>query len=297
MHRIAAEQSIKQHESCSKFLPDVNEECLLKAKSGSASASSAVDIMSTRHHHKQLKRKKSPSDLTANVASCSTSDIARQQEPSDEHWESEEEILPATKPPSEFADIIEYARANVGQHVYPPSDDTFLLIEALEDEARSNDLFCGAQCKPMQQACIKCVEIGSGSGAVLASLVRIFVKTANNSAAKLSGKIQTARAKGDSSDQCQTSTGALFIGTDKNPDAVCTSKRLLNHFFPCEVASELRIATKSVQTSFADSLKLKGQVNVLVFNPPYVVTPPEEMEGSGISISWAGGKRGREVSA
>ena len=43
------------------------------------------------------------------------------------------------------------------------------------------------------------------------------------------------------------------------------------------------------------SLRLKRSVDILIFNPPYVVTPPDEMEGNGISISWAGGKDGREV--
>lgn len=32
-----------------------------------------------------------------------------------------------------------------------------------------------------------------------------------------------------------------------------------------------------------------------MFNPPYVPTPPDELLGDGISRSWAGGDRGREV--
>lgn len=47
-----------------------------------------------------------------------------------------------------------------------------------------------------------------------------------------------------------------------------------------------------------------GNVDILLFNPPYVPTDDldpqdgfqdEEMNGYGISISWAGGPRGRVV--
>ena len=50
-----------------------------------------------------------------------------------------------------------------------------------------------------------------------------------------------------------------------------------------------------VRTDLAGSLRLSGKVDLLLFNPPYVATPREEMEGSGISISWAGGVDGRCV--
>jgi len=45
--------------------------------------------------------------------------------------EEEEEVIipiPVTKPPSFASDIIENAWKMVGLDVYPPSDDTFMLL-------------------------------------------------------------------------------------------------------------------------------------------------------------------------
>lgn len=103
-----------------------------------------------------------------------------------------------------------------------------------------------------------CLEVGSGSGVVSAFLASVV------------------------------GPSALYICTDVNPAAAqCTA----------ETASCNRVSLQPLITDLADSLlpQLCGKVDILLFNPPYVVTPSEEVGSTGIEAAWAGGERGREV--
>ncbi len=107
-----------------------------------------------------------------------------------------------------------------------------------------------------------CLEIGSGSG-----VVSTF----------------TAQMLGNKT---------FFLCTDINPKAAHISK---------QTGSENHVSLNPLLADLAGPLasRIAGHVDLLLFNPPYVVTPSEEVGrpgcDAGIEASWAGGKDGREV--
>uniref|UniRef100_H2YG34 Methyltransferase HEMK2 n=1 Tax=Ciona savignyi TaxID=51511 RepID=H2YG34_CIOSA len=76
--------------------------------------------------------------------------------------------------------------------------------------------------------------------------------------------------------------------TDRNQSAAscCVETSAANHVTINPVLTDL-------STSFLP--RFEHSVDVLIFNPPYVVTPPHEVEVNGITASWAGGVDGRQV--
>eukprot|EP00802_Teleaulax_amphioxeia_P022575 Tamp_23039.p1 GENE.Tamp_23039~~Tamp_23039.p1 ORF type:complete len:229 (+),score=36.84 Tamp_23039:250-936(+) len=80
--------------------------------------------------------------------------------------------------------------------------------------------------------------------------------------------------------------GPAYIATDINPHAIAAARRTFE-------ANGLAIDL--VRANLCQPFRLKNRVDVMLFNPPYVPTPTEEITSSWIARSWAGGEKGREV--
>ncbi|KAI8346820.1 S-adenosyl-L-methionine-dependent methyltransferase [Mortierella sp. GBAus27b] len=133
-------------------------------------------------------------------------------------------------------------------HVYEPAEDTFLFLDAFEEEqAFLNEL------RPAIS-----LEVGSGSGCVTAFVAKIV---------------------GES---------CLKYCTDINPRAARATQA---------TAKQNKLSADVIETHFADGLlpRLEQQIDLLYFNPPYVLTPSEEVGSHSVVASWAGGIDGREV--
>ena len=156
--------------------------------------------------------------------------------------------------------------------VYEPSDDTYLLIDAIGHDmdlmrAHSND----NDDTTLVRSKIKTTcEIGCGTGVPTVYLAMRLRDMGNDQA---------------TANDC--SDGVIHRVTDINPDAIRIAKATAEangippsdfEAFQCDLAS-----------------RIKGTVDILIFNPPYVPTPDEEVGSNGIEASWAGGKNGRVV--
>ncbi|KAG2176209.1 hypothetical protein INT43_005443 [Umbelopsis isabellina] len=135
------------------------------------------------------------------------------------------------------------------RNIYEPSEDTFLLLDALEADEK--------QLKELNPSV--CLEIGSGSGCVTTFLGCLLKPNQ-----------------------------PYMITTDINPLAAVATVM---------TGKKNGVSIDTVQTSLVTNLlpRLHNSVDVLCFNPPYAVTPSEEIGGQGIEASWAGGVDGREV--
>lgn len=106
------------------------------------------------------------------------------------------------------------------------------------------------------------VEIGSGSGLV----INFLAMHLNNSNEK------------------------LFIATDINQNACRATQRTSEKNSPGRV---IQVINCDLVTPLRDRLRKK--IDVLLFNPPYVVTEGDELGSRSLQAAWAGGERGRQV--
>lgn len=103
-----------------------------------------------------------------------------------------------------------------------------------------------------------CLEIGSGSGIVITALAMALKRHE-----------------------------AHFIAIDINPDACRATRRtsLINS-----------VDVDVVQMNLLDCIQIKYTFDIILFNPPYVVTECEEvLDDRLVFKTWAGGKNGRQV--
>jgi release factor glutamine methyltransferase len=137
-------------------------------------------------------------------------------------------------------------------NVYEPSDDSFILTDALRADAKTWGTF-----KPAIT-----VEVGCGSGFVICSAALLL-------------------------QQLEVANHCIALDVSK-PAVQATRNTLVAH------------RVTGVDTLAADMFttllpRLHRGVDLLLFNPPYVVTPDEEVARGGIAAAWAGGRDGRVV--
>ncbi len=143
-------------------------------------------------------------------------------------------------------------------NVYEPAGDTYLLVDGISgDRDTLAARFAAGGGDPL------CVEIGAGTATATAVLCRTL-------------------------QEAGVGRGARFLCTDVNPSAAAAA---------CGTLSLNAVPGDVVLTDLVQALRpsIDGRVDVLVFNPPYVPTPSDEVGGNGIAAAWAGGDRGREV--
>ena len=187
------------------------------------------------------------------------------------------ESFPARPPlPSSLSTIPRFlpsALARACRHPHPllppavalcPSQDSFLLVDALAAEWDTT-----FRTRPPRVA----VEVGCGTGYVIASAALL---------ASASGIVPGDAVPGDGGDgeidRVQNAAAAAaaafaYYATDINQDALATTRATLrNH----------GIADERVELTRGDLLgplreRLRGKIDLLLFNPPYVLTPSEEV--------------------
>jgi release factor glutamine methyltransferase len=208
------------------------------------------------------------------------------------------------------------------QNVYEPEADTFLFLDALDAVAKElHPSFCSRSA--LLSAPFRCVEIGCGSGAVIAHLGQLLL-------------LAPPKQQGDEIEVGESNEGLSrpsscasyeFHAVDVNSLALEATQLTWNKTI-CPILEENSAAPSSTSLSwvfrvhcgdlfgpFATTVEssdvaqqpcetalLDGPelFDLILFNPPYVPTSQEELSeatssGDVIKRAWCGGPRGRVV--
>lgn len=173
------------------------------------------------------------------------------------------------------------------EKIYEPAEDTFIFLDALEEDAAllkgtASGADPSTSSSPTAPRLV--VEIGSGSGCVSTFLAQSILGPA----------------------------GASFLCTDLNPHAAeCTVRtgkanggahlEVVRTSMLAGLLSRLqgRLQLGGADQTLPPTAAGSGLIDVLLFNPPYVPTTPEEEEQAqreaGIAGAWAGGWTGTRL--
>lgn len=201
------------------------------------------------------------------------------------------ECMPASMPSLDHLTMKDY------ENVYEPSDDTFLLLDGIQLGFELND-------KGMKVDSFTALEIGCGTGIPI-----VYLGLQHK---QLCVQQQQLAPCNDAVGNSKTGTMTL-LATDCNPHAlrVAQSTAAIHSLslttYQCDLASALLSSTKEPNSPCTS---WDGAIDMLLFNPPYVPTPDEEVADFsgkhnstamsddnhvGIEASWAGGLHGRRV--
>ena len=233
--------------------------------------------------------------------------------------------------------------------VYEPSEDSFLLADAVAEEIWSREKRKESNAlrrlddddendfddeNDEEEEEFVSVEIGVGSGYVLCSHAMRFCE-------EMKERLQRKQREDDSKTKKKCRRVWRFLGVDVNEKAVEHAKETMRRHGLRVVGDDVdeekedfdeddssissrysieifrgdmleddrfyrrRINAKKKKTEeVKEEERKKKLIDVLLFNPPYVVTPSEEIYdpstkssslSSSLTAAWAGGVRGREV--
>lgn len=170
--------------------------------------------------------------------------------------------------------------------VYEPSDDTYLLIDAIgyDVDAMEQGIARGGDDGDiMLHSNIQTtLEIGCGTGTPTVYLAKRLSRIRGDNKECLAEETRCPK---------NANRNTVHYVTDINPDAIRIAKAT------AEANGISATHFQSCQCDLAAQLleQLENKVDVLIFNPPYVPTPDDEVGSNGIEASWAGGSNGRIV--